>query len=377
MSRPQSNSHARRVRATVLSIAVAAGTTLAGTIVAPAAGAADLPGSSEGSVLPAVPGSVPDSIPGLPEAPSSDAADNLPSNFDFQAHRGGRGEYTEESATAFEKALELGVTNLELDIHMTADGVPAVWHDPEIQDDKCTDTAPVTEGDPQFPYVGKDVHDLTWEQIQTLNCDLPLADYPDAQPVEGNKMINLDELFDIAASDPEVHFNIETKIEAEEPERSAPAQQYVDAILDSADAAGTTDRISIQSFDWSSLPLVRDRAPQVPLVAVWDNTTWESGSPYLGPVDYDAVGGDPIKAGQELGVEVLSPETDASGPWYGGDLPGWTSAAQEAGFSVVPWTVNDRADMEKWIDAGADGMISDYPTRLKGILDERGIDYSA
>ena len=89
----------------------------------------------------------------------------LPEGFDLQSHRGGRGEWTEESKQAMINSLELGVTTLELDIVLTKDGVPMVWHDPEIQDDKCSDTEPVTEGDPQYPYVGKLVHDLTYEPV--------------------------------------------------------------------------------------------------------------------------------------------------------------------------------------------------------------------
>ena len=55
-----------------------------------------------------------------------------PSDFDLQAHRGGRGETTEESLRAFAKAIELGVSTLELDIAITKDGQPLVWHDPTI-----------------------------------------------------------------------------------------------------------------------------------------------------------------------------------------------------------------------------------------------------
>lgn len=367
------SSAVRRISATALGISLAAGMFTATASADPGS----LPQGSSDALGGRIPGS---SLPGLPgsSAPGAvDPVDNLPTNFDLQSHRGGRGEYTEESRTAFEKSLELGVTTLEFDIHMTGDGVPAVWHDASLQDDKCTDTAPSTEDDPLFPYVGKDVHDLTWEQIQTVNCDLPLPDYPDAERVPGNKIIDLDELFEIAAVDPEVHFNIETKIEAEDPERSAEPREYVDAILDSAEAAGTTDRIAIQSFDWSSLPLVRERAPQVPLIALWDTNTWKDGSAYLGPVNYADHAGDPISAAQELGVEVLSPNFDTTNPWYGGDLASWIEEAQEAGFRVVPWTINEAADMTEWIDAGTDGIITDYPTRLKQILDDRGIDHSA
>ncbi|WP_291478067.1 glycerophosphodiester phosphodiesterase family protein [Corynebacterium sp.] len=322
--------------------ALAALVTLA-VAAAPAAVAADLPGSS-------IPGS---SVPGSSGTPQVSPTDNLPSTFDLQAHRGGRGEHTEESRAAFDHALDLGVTTLELDIHLSRDGVPVVWHDASVQADKCTGE-----------YVGEDVHDLTWDQLQTLNCNLPLADYPEAEHAGDNRMLQLADVFDLAARDPQVHFNIETKIEAEQPERSAPAAQYVDAILDAADEAGTTDRIAVQSFDWSSLPLVRERAPQVPLVALWDDTTWTPDSPYLGPVDYGD--GDVLTAARELGVEVLSPHFQAVDPAFVG-------RAHDAGFRVVPWTVNETDDMEAFL--AADGIITDYPTRLAEILDARGIAY--
>ncbi|HET9891332.1 MAG TPA: glycerophosphodiester phosphodiesterase family protein, partial [Mycobacterium sp.] len=98
-----------------------------------------------------------------------------PPGFDLQAHRGGRGEATEESLRAFAKAIELGVSTLELDIVLTKDGQPLVWHDPTIQPDKCDDTGPAFAGDPAYPYVGKPVHELTLAQIGTLDCGKRLA----------------------------------------------------------------------------------------------------------------------------------------------------------------------------------------------------------
>jgi glycerophosphoryl diester phosphodiesterase len=362
----------RHLSAAVLSTAVAA------AALVPAATAADLPGSAgSGSSAGSITGSLPD-LPGLPGA--DPAADNLPTTFDLQAHRGGRGEHTEESRTAFETALNLGVTTLELDIHITRDGVPLVWHDPSIQADKCTDTSPATPDDPQFPYVGKDVHDLTWDQIQTLTCDKELEDFPDAEPATGNRILQLSDVFDLAARDPEVRFDIETKVEADHPERSADPQQYVDTILDAADAAGTTDRITVQSFDWATLPLVRERAPQVPLSALFDDSTWVPGSPFLGPVDYNEVGGDVIAGAEKLGVEILSPEFGTDNPWFDGDrggVDGFVDRAHAAGFRVLPWTVNEVSDMEEYLDAGADGIITDYPTRLKDLLNERGVAFRA
>ncbi|MGB3603616.1 MAG: glycerophosphodiester phosphodiesterase family protein [Gordonia sp. (in: high G+C Gram-positive bacteria)] len=134
--------------------------------------------------------------------------------FDLQSHRGGRGEHTEESLYGFARSIELGVTTLELDIVLTKDNVPLIWHDPTVQDDKCTDTAPAKPGDKQFPYVGKTIHDLTFAQIQTLTCDKTLAKFPDAKPVTGNKIATLPQLFRIVSEykGNKVRFNIETKM---------------------------------------------------------------------------------------------------------------------------------------------------------------------
>jgi glycerophosphoryl diester phosphodiesterase len=141
----------------------------------------------------------------------------------------------------------------------------------------------------------------------------------------------------------------------------------------------------VQSFDWATLPLVRERAPQVPLSALFDDSTWAPGSPFLGPVDYDGVGGDVIAAAEQLGVEILSPESGTDNPWLDGNdgngsndsddsdgVAGFVDRAHAAGFRVLPWTVNDVDEMTRYLDAGVDGLITDYPTRLKGLLEARG-----
>lgn len=292
----------------------------------------------------------------------------LPAGFDLQAHRGGMGETIEESLPAFRKALELGVTTLELDIVMSADGVPVVWHDATISSKKCSDTAPATENDPQFPYVGDAIHDLTWPQLQTLDCDKKLAAHPDAETVEGNKLIQLREVFTLAAAHgADVHFNIETKIEADRRELTAEPEEYVDAILDEVTAAGVVDRVMIQSFDWRSLPLVRAAEPSIPLVMLWNEPKWVAGSPWTGPVDFDAVGGDIFTAAEQLGADVMSPShslVDAA----------LITGAHDAGRAVVPWTVDDPARMNALIDLGVDGIITNYPTRLRAVLADRGME---
>ncbi|MDT5326753.1 MAG: glycerophosphoryl diester phosphodiesterase, partial [Mycobacterium sp.] len=203
------------------------------------------------------------SVPGA--VPLTAAA---PEDFDLQAHRGGRGETTEESLRAFSKSLELGVSTLEFDIVITKDGQPLVWHDPTIEPTKCTDTAPAVPGDPQYPYVGKLAHDLTLAQIRTLKCGKLLSGFPDAEVVPNNRIATLPEVFALTDSyRANVRYNIETKVEAEKPENSAGPAEFVDTILPVIRSAGKIDRVEIQSFDWRTLPLVRQAEPSIPLVA--------------------------------------------------------------------------------------------------------------
>ena len=68
---------------------------------------------------------------------------------------------TEESLEGFGKALRLGVSTLELDTQISRDRKVVVTHDRQVSAQKCRDTAPVTPGDPSYPYVGKYIKDLT------------------------------------------------------------------------------------------------------------------------------------------------------------------------------------------------------------------------
>jgi glycerophosphoryl diester phosphodiesterase len=304
-----------------------------------------------------------------------------PPAFDLQSHRGGRGETTEESLRAFAKSLELGVSTLELDIVLTEDHHPLVWHDPRIEATKCSDTAPAFPGDPEYPYVGKLVVNLSLAQVETLDCGKKLADYPDAEVVTGNRIAVLPEVFALADSygAAGVRYNIETKVEADKPEQSAAPQDFVDVILDAVRQAGKLDRVEIQSFDWRTLPLVRRAAPTVPLVALWDDTTWVPDSPWLGGVN-PAVVGDPITGAMLVGANILSPgysvpsgQTPADPDFRLVADRAFTDRAHALGLRVIPWTVNDPGAMRAQIAAGADGIITDYPSRLRTVLAELGM----
>ncbi|WP_297598780.1 glycerophosphodiester phosphodiesterase [Mycobacterium sp.] len=275
------------------------------------------------------------------------------SAFDLQAHRGGRGETTEQSLRGFAKALEIGVSTLELDVVITKDDQPLVWHDPTIEAAKCADTSPAVAGDPAYPYVGTPVHELTLAQIETLDCGKQLAEFPEAEVVRGNKIATLPQVFALVDSyrADAVRYNIETKLEADEPGASAGPQEFVDVILAAVRSAGNVERVEIQSFDWRTLPLVRQAEPSIPLVALYDEHAL----------------GDPLIGALAMGADTVSPEHRlVTGKPY-------VDRAHALGLKVIPWTVNEPDAMREQIGYGVDGIITDYPGRLRGVLAERGM----
>ncbi|VXC50618.1 Glycerophosphoryl diester phosphodiesterase [Arthrobacter sp. 9AX] len=315
-------------------------------------------------------------------APSSNAAGAATSalkvnerngSFDLQSHRGGRGEWTEESLAAFSNSLALGVTTLELDTHLTEDGKVVVWHDDTIQANKCADTAPATAGDPQFPYVGARVADLTLAQVKTLNCGFTqLPGYPEQDVIEGNRIAELRDVYQLVrdAGAAKVRFNVETKVNDSEI-GGAGMESLTRAVVAEIEASGMADRTTLQSFDWSSLNLTKEIAPGLTLVALSSGDAWmgvdkPGKSPNLGGIDIDDYEGSLAKAAAAQGYDVVSPT-------FASVTPAMIAEAHELGLPVIPWTVNTTADMERLMDLGVDGIITDYPTRLRTLMEERGL----
>jgi glycerophosphoryl diester phosphodiesterase len=305
--------------------------------------------------------------------------------FDIEAHRGGLAYRPESTLSSFGNGMRIGVTTLELDIQITKDGAAVVTHDRKTDPKKCSDTAPATPGDPAFPYVGKYVKDLTLAQVQTLDCGTKtLPDFPEQEATPGARMPTLRQVFDLVKRyHSPVHLNVETKVEAGAPSETAPRERFVQVAAKEIRDAGFLDRVTIQSFDWGSLIRMHEVEPRLPLVALITPEFAQVGqagkSPWLGGLDVDDFGGDVVKAAHSLNAFALSPvhgnpqDGRVTDPGY---EPYTTEAmvdeAHALGMKVIPWTIDDPATMNKLIDDGVDGIITDYPSRLRDVAAARG-----
>jgi glycerophosphoryl diester phosphodiesterase len=292
----------------------------------------------------------------------------------------------ESTIASFSHGLELGVSTLELDVQITQDGYAVVTHDRKVTGSKCRDTAPYTPNDPEYPYVGKFINTLSLKQVKQLDCgSLPQAGFPGQQPDPGARMPELRDIFALVhryhAYD--VKLNVETKVEAGAPSETAPREQFVQVVAREIRKARIARQVTIQSFDWGSLMRMHHVAPELPLVALDNFDFLQVGkpgkSPWLGGIDIDDFGGDPIKAVTSFGASAISPVdgfpqggkiTDpAFRPYFTKDL---VKSAHKAGLKVIPWTVDDPATIQWFVDQGVDGIISDYPDRVRDVVRANG-----
>ncbi len=292
--------------------------------------------------------------------------------FDLQGHRGARGLAPENTLPAFERALQVGVTTLELDVGVTADGVVVVSHDPYLNPAITRDAAGRwLEGK------GPLLRNLTWAQLQAYDVGRIKADTPYAttfsaqEPRDGTRVPSLAQLFDLvkARNADHVRFNIETKIDPRQPADTVPPAQIVQALLKVIRDAGMTRRVSIQSFDWRTLQMVQVLEPAIPTVYLTvqtannDNT---QGGLWTADLQLADHGGSVPRLVKAAGGKVWSPNAGAL-------TEAAVKEAQGLGLQVIPWTVNSPADMERIVGWGVDGLITDYPDRLREVLARRGV----
>ncbi len=297
--------------------------------------------------------------------------------FDLQGHRGGRGLWPENTLAAFSAALTLGVSTLELDCAVTRDGVVVVSHDPALNPDYTRD-----EQGRFLESAGPPLLTLTYQELRRYDVgrlrpgSAYAARYPDQKPMDGERIPRLADVFALAEKrgNREVRFNVETKLNPERPELTLPLEAFAQAVVQVVREAGMEARTTVQSFDWRALKLVQKIEPKLVTVALTNQRPGEdtvqlgrSGpSPWLGGLDVDDFGGSVPRLVKAAGAGVWSPN-------YLDLKARQVEEAHALGLAVVPWTINEVADMERIAGWDVDGIISDRPDRLRAVLEAKGI----
>jgi glycerophosphoryl diester phosphodiesterase len=292
--------------------------------------------------------------------------------FDLQGHRGARGLAPENTLVAFEKALAVGVTTLELDTNVTKDGVVVITHDPTLN--------PAITRDAEGRWIaspGPAINSLTLAELQRydvgrLKPDSAYArNFPEQQPADGTRIPTLAELFERvkAIGDRRVRFNIETKLSPTSPETAPAPEAFAKAVLDVIRAHGMSRRVTLQSFDWRTLQSMNRIAPEIPTVCLTvqqerlNNVAgglWTAG---LRLEDHHRSVPRLVKA---AGCRVWS-------PFFRDVTTLDVYQAKALGLTTVVWTVNEPTHIEVMLEIGVDGIISDRPDLVRTLMQAGGL----
>jgi len=247
------------------------------------------------------------------------------------AHQGGKGLWPENTLYAFERAVEIGVDVLEMDIHSTADGVLVVMHDDTVDD--------TTEAS------GK-IHDFSLDELQELDAGYHWTEDEISYPFRGQG-ISVPALREIFEAFPGILMNVEIK--QREPSIAA-------ALCEIIQEYDREELTLVASFDDATIKAFREACPNVAT----------SVSESEGRLFY-------ILSRLFLTEAYSPPAESLQVPEYSGGLHVLTersmNSAASRNMDVHVWTVNEEEDMRRMIDLGVNGIITDYPDKLLQILE--------
>ncbi len=276
-----------------------------------------------------------------------------------QGHRGFRAAWPENTLAGFVAALRAGAHAIELDAGLTSDGVVVVCHDPALDPD-------LTRGhgglwiDPPGPVI----HRSTLAELRAYDVGRarprgPTAvAFPRQSPVDGARVPMLAEVFE-ATRDVPGWVDVELKTDPTVPTLTASPETLVEAVVNVAERAGGSRRLALRSFDWRALEHAERVWPALPLTWLTDAAT-------------DA---DPSWRGTRWGI---APDCLAGlrGATWAPDHRDVTREQIERAHAldllVVPWTVNEPAEIARLLGWGVDGVCTDDVTMALEVISEMG-----
>ncbi len=280
--------------------------------------------------------------------------------FDIQGHRGARGKMPENTIPAFLFALDSNVTTLELDLAITKDKQIVVSHEPWMSAEICLHPE-------ENPFTKKDekkfnIYQLTYEQVKLWDCGSKAQErFPEQKKMIVTKPL-LSEVI-VAVENHiknftkyEVDYNIEIKSEPEMDNKFHPKpDKFSDMVYELIDQYLPLDRVVIQSFDFRVLKYWHKKYPEVRLAALVENKKSIAKNldelgfiPSIYSPDFKLLTKDSVEYLHTKNVELTEKQKEEK---------------VKSRLRVIPWTVNEPAEMLSMKGMGVDGFITDYPDR--------------
>jgi len=269
----------------------------------------------------------------------------LSGTFDLEGHRGCRGLMPENTVPAFIKAIDLGVTTLEMDVVITKDSQVVISHEPFFNHEITTkpDGNFVTEAEEK----SLNIYQMTYDEVKAYDVGMkPYPGFPHQEKIHAVKPLLKDvidsvEAFILQNHKQPVQYNIETKCTPATDNIYHPApDKYIELIVAVIEEKKIEDKTIIQSFDIRSLQYLHQYYPSVKTSLLIDD---DDEKPFA------------------LQLKNLGFIPTIYSPAFRLVTPLLVKQCHDTGIKLIPWTVNDKTEIERLKKLGVDGIITDYP----------------
>lgn len=294
-------------------------------------------------------------------------------------HRGAAGLYPENTLFGFERALDIGVDAIELDVMMTKDGVICVHHDYRLKPEVARISRKLwLESQASIP-----IKSLTFNELQTYDVGRlkPHTEYalkyPAQRPIDGERIPAFRQVIALLKERNPDHTTghtklwVEIKTSPERPDMTPPSETIVKKVLQILHDENLEKRALVLSFNWSILALVQQMAPRIPVVHLSVSAKWldniKAGqpgpSPWTAGIDVDDFQGSVPHAVHAAGGKIWC-------AWFKRLTEKEVQAAHALGLEVYAWFVDSPSDIGKFLKMNVDGIITNRPDRAKRLLNQ-------
>jgi glycerophosphoryl diester phosphodiesterase len=271
--------------------------------------------------------------------------------FDWQGHRGARGLYPENTIGAMEVALQYPITTLEMDVVVSKDKKIIVSHEPWMGEEIC-----LNPDGRRVKIREYNIYKMTYEEIVKFDCGSATHPrFPQQKKITVGKptlekLISVTEMKLKSLNRSAVEYNIEIKstLQDEKEGFQPDYKTFSDLVMAKLKSLLPSNKYTIQSFDWRVLKYIHEKYPEVRLVALKEENF------------------SPSEVIKELGFKPY-----IFSPWFKHLSAEKVKDLQNLGMKVIPWTVNDVADLKAIKRMGVNGIITDYPDRITEALDPK------
>ena len=295
-----------------------------------------------------------------------------PNHIKIYGHRGARGELPENTLESFQYLFENIINAYETDVLISKDLVPVITHDFRLDPDLTKDS--------DGQWIKNDdikIFDLTYEELSEFDVSSINKrsrygrKFSNQEKLTGQKIPKLSELLELTSKSisDELVINLEIKSSPIEDDLTPSPDVMVKLITDVVNKTDFKDKIIYSSFDWRVLREIKNLDPNISRAyltseqkgKVYDKSPWMDFMPL-----YDSDSRELPRLIKTLGGAAWHPKhKDISR-----DI---VKISHEEGLPINVWTVNEEYDMMRMIDYGVDGIMTDYPLRLKELCEKKNI----